>query len=107
MSATPEIDFSRLAPRYDELRNTGKFWGELVEEVVREGDLKGRRVLDVGCGTGKWATVLAERYGCKVWGVDPSPEMIEVARDAYRRASGCGPLARRTSGSRTAGSSAC
>jgi SAM-dependent methyltransferase len=47
---------------------------------VRVGDLRGRRVLDVGTGTGTVATDLAERHACKVWAVDPSPEMLEVAR---------------------------
>jgi ubiquinone/menaquinone biosynthesis C-methylase UbiE len=58
----------------------GERWPELVDVLVREGDLRGRRVLDVGCGTGRLARVLVESYGCKVWGVDPEPEMIEVAR---------------------------
>src|SRR5437667_9840642 len=80
MSSSRTPDFARLAERYDELRNTGEFWPELVERVVEEADLRGRRVLDVGAGTGKWATVLAERYGCKVWGVEASPEMLAVAR---------------------------
>lgn len=48
--------------------------------LVREGDLRGRRVLDLGCGTGRVGAVLAERYGATVCGVDPSPEMLEVAR---------------------------
>jgi ubiquinone/menaquinone biosynthesis C-methylase UbiE len=52
---------------------------------VREGDLRGRRVLDVGCGTGRLAHALAEREACRVWAVDSSPEMLEVAR---RQASG-------------------
>jgi ubiquinone/menaquinone biosynthesis C-methylase UbiE len=52
----------------------------VVELLVDESDLRGRRVLDVGCGTGRLAAALAERYGCKVWGVDLSPEMLEVAR---------------------------
>jgi SAM-dependent methyltransferase len=47
---------------------------------VREGDLEGRRVLDVGCGTGRLAGALAERAGSRVWGIDPSPEMLDVAR---------------------------
>lgn len=36
-------------------------------------------MLDVGCGTGRWAEALAERGG-RVWGVDASPEMVEQAR---------------------------
>ena len=79
-SPTPEPDFARIAPRYDELRNIGPLWLELVDLLVQEGDLRGRRVLDVGSGTGRLARLLAKRYGCKVWGVDPEPEMIEVAR---------------------------
>jgi ubiquinone/menaquinone biosynthesis C-methylase UbiE len=47
--------------------------------LVSEGDLRGRRVLDLGCGTGRLAAALAER-GAKVWGVDPSAEMLAQAR---------------------------
>jgi ubiquinone/menaquinone biosynthesis C-methylase UbiE len=35
-------------------------------------------VLDIGCGTGRFLAQLAEV--AKAWGVDPSPEMLEVAR---------------------------
>lgn len=45
---------------------------------MREGDLTGRRVLEVGCGTGRFLAALAGR--AKAWGIDPSPEMLEVAR---------------------------
>ena len=51
---------------------------------MAEGDLAGRRTLDVGCGTGQLALALAER-GAKVWGVDPSEEMLDVARAAVGR----------------------
>ena len=74
-------DFGPLARRYDELRDSGDLWWEAVEVIVREADLRARRVLDIGCGTGALAAALAERYGCKVWGVDASSEMIEVARE--------------------------
>jgi SAM-dependent methyltransferase len=40
--------------------------------------LSGRRVLDIGCGTGRFLLQLAEI--AKAWGVDASPEMLEVAR---------------------------
>ncbi len=78
MTSSP--DFGRLAPVYDELRPTDANWWELYALLVAEGDLRGRRVLDVGCGTGRLATALAERESCKVWGVDRSAEMLEVAR---------------------------
>lgn len=52
---------------------------------MREGDLTGRRVLEVGCGTGRFLAALAGR--AKAWGLDPSAEMLEVARG---RAHGAG-----------------
>jgi SAM-dependent methyltransferase len=39
----------------------------------------GKRVLDVGCGVGRWSRLLAER-GALVMGVDLSPTMIAEAR---------------------------
>lgn len=75
-SATP--DFGRRAATYDELRPVDENWWEIYEALVREGDLTGRRVLDVGSGTGNFAAALSER--AKVWGVDQSPQMLEVAR---------------------------
>jgi SAM-dependent methyltransferase len=46
----------------------------------------GMRVLDVGCGVGRWSRLLASR-GATVTGVDISPTMIDEAR---RRAAGEG-----------------
>src|ERR1700752_4096063 len=89
-SATPDgaalrTDFDPIARRYDELRPADALWWETVELLVREGDLRGRRVLDVGCGTGRLAAALADRYACKVWGVDTSAEMLAVARERAPR----------------------
>lgn len=38
-----------------------------------------QRVLDVGCGEGRFGAQLAERFGAEVWGVDISAESIEAA----------------------------
>lgn len=73
-------DFGRLAATYDRLRPLDDNWRELFELLVREGDLVGRRVLDVGCGTGRLLAALAER-GARVWGIDPSPDMVAAARE--------------------------
>lgn len=70
--------FDNLAASYDELRPDPSY--ELIETLVREGDLRGRRILDLGCGTGRVAAALAELYEATVTGVDPSPEMLAVAR---------------------------
>lgn len=58
-----------------------------MELLAREGGLAGGRVLDVGCGTGALAAALAER-GAKVWGIDPSAEMLAVARARVPRGVG-------------------
>ncbi len=79
-SSSTEPDFGRIAARYDELRPTDDNWWALFELLAREGDLVGRRVLDIGCGTGRVAEALAER-GSRVWGIEPSPEMAALARE--------------------------
>ena len=69
--------FDAIATRYDALR--GQLFEPALELLVREGDLPGRRVLDLGCGTGRFAAALAQRHGCTVVGVDPSPAMLAMA----------------------------
>ena len=53
----------------------------LEEKTTLEliGDATGKRALDLGCGTGRYCVLLADR-GATVFGVDPSPDMLELAR---------------------------
>jgi SAM-dependent methyltransferase len=77
-------DFGARAARYDELRPADASWWELFDVLVNEGDLRGRRVLEVGCGTGLLAAALTERAAARVWAVDPEPAMVEHARARLR-----------------------
>ena len=75
--------FNRYAHRYDDWYDDKK--GAFVEEVESRLALDmlqvqpGMRVLDVGCGTGKFSLRLAQA-GCQVTGVDVSEEMLDIAR---------------------------
>lgn len=52
--------------------------GPLLAEV------RGKRVVDVGCGTGRWLAHLQKREAASVTGVDVSPEMLARARAKQR-----------------------
>ena len=81
------MDFAALASRYDELRPSGTGWQELADAELEE--LRGTtRLLDVGCGTGRFTVLAAERLGARVWGVDPSADMIAQARARAARGVG-------------------
>jgi SAM-dependent methyltransferase len=70
------------AAAYDELYRDKEYLAEcdLIERVFQTyGQGAVRRVLDLGCGTGGHAVLLARR-GFEVVGVDRSPDMLERAR---------------------------
>jgi SAM-dependent methyltransferase len=85
-TASNAPDFGRLAAAYDELRPADDNWREVFELVVEQAGLRGARVLDAGCGTGRLAAELAEAGIARVWGVDRSSEMLAVARAKTKRA---------------------
>ena len=51
-----------------------------VFQALRLGDPDVRRVLDYGCGPGKVARRVVERFDVSVLGVDASPAMLDIAR---------------------------
>ena len=77
----PSVYSREFASAYDSLRPRDERWWAVLEALVEMGDLAGRRVLDVGCGTGAPASALRDR-GADVSGVDASAEML---REAHAR----------------------
>jgi SAM-dependent methyltransferase len=62
---------------------------EMTERMLDDAGIgPGMRVLDIGCGPGWVAHMLARRVGehGHVFGVDQSPDMIELARERTREA---------------------
>lgn len=71
-----EFDDPRVAALYDIFDSDRS---DLDVYAAIAGELGARRVLDLGCGTGTLAVMLAQR-GLEVVGVDPAAAMLEVAR---------------------------
>jgi ubiquinone/menaquinone biosynthesis C-methylase UbiE len=79
----PAVDYDRIAPTYDERYGDNARTGTQValQAVVRDrAERLGRapRVLESGCGTGKWLADLAEAGG-EAYGLDASAGMLEQA----------------------------
>ncbi|HKY22649.1 MAG TPA: class I SAM-dependent methyltransferase [Vicinamibacterales bacterium] len=79
-----------MASSFDAKRFGGPIGQILLEDQERVlsvflGDVSGKRVLDLGTGTGRAAMALSSR-GALVTGVDASKEMLSVARTRAREA---------------------
>jgi SAM-dependent methyltransferase len=76
-----EIAYEAIAPFYDDFtaHHDYEMWlGNLMPELERHG-LRGKRLLDVGCGTGKSFIPMLQR-GWEVTACDISAAMVELAR---------------------------
>lgn len=73
-----KLDYNVVAQQYAQHRQVHP---EVLRHLVQTAELgTASRVLDVGCGTGNYAIALEEVTGCSSWGVDPSEQMLAVAK---------------------------
>jgi SAM-dependent methyltransferase len=76
-----EVAYEAIAPVYDQFtahHNYDLWLGNLLPKVEQHG-IRGQRLLDVACGTGKSFLPLLEK-GWQVTACDISPSMVEIAR---------------------------
>jgi ubiquinone/menaquinone biosynthesis C-methylase UbiE len=77
--------YNELADMYLEMRlrgGTSQFYNEMLEMPTTFkvlGNVRGKKILDLGCGPGRYAKLLSER-GAKVVGLDNSKHSLEIAR---------------------------
>lgn len=76
-----ERAYEAIAPVYDDFtaHHDYELWLGNLLPLLRGHGLRGRRLLDVGCGTGKSFLPMLER-GWEVTACDISPSMLELAR---------------------------
>jgi ubiquinone/menaquinone biosynthesis C-methylase UbiE len=76
--------YGSLAPYYDAFTASYDYdaWITAIERLARDHGLRGTRLLDVACGTGKSFEPLLDR-GYDVTACDISPEMVAAAAEKF------------------------
>lgn len=78
-----KADYSKIASFFDKGRPLSEQnieqWLGIVSRL--SGARQGTRLLDLGCGTGRFSFPFAVNLNCRVTGADSSPEMLVKARE--------------------------
>ncbi len=75
--------YDKMAEAYHKKRVEERDFNKMIEQPTTFellGDVKGKKVLDAGCGSGIYTKILAEK-GAKVQGLELSGEMIRLAKE--------------------------
>ena len=77
----PAQKFSRFARYYDAFMDYIDYpgWVQYIMEILDTYGIKGKKLLDLACGTGTCAVLFAKK-GFEVYGIDVSEDMLEQAR---------------------------
>ncbi|MFQ6126681.1 MAG: class I SAM-dependent methyltransferase [Candidatus Heimdallarchaeota archaeon] len=73
------IDYDKIALDYSKHRRN--VHPEVLKGLLLTSGIgKASKVLEVGCGTANYIIALESATGCSCWGLDPSEQMLSVAR---------------------------
>jgi ubiquinone/menaquinone biosynthesis C-methylase UbiE len=93
---TPELR-ARIQASFDESSRDEEHFPSTIDpriyhvKLIRDhlGELRGKRVLDVGCGKGRFARIFHEQEPeAELWGLDISPEMLRFVPDGIHTRAG-------------------
>ena len=71
--------FNKWASRYD-VKIFKKWQENIRKKIIREAEIKeNSKILDAGCGTGELLYILSKNKKLKLYGIDVSDKMLEVA----------------------------
>jgi len=93
---TPELR-ARIQSSFDQASRDEEHFPSTIDpriyhvKLIREhlGDMRGRRVLDVGCGKGRFARVFREQEPqAELWGLDISEEMLRFVPEGIHTRAG-------------------
>jgi ubiquinone/menaquinone biosynthesis C-methylase UbiE len=77
-------DDRQVAQRYDAARAlpvaTLDLWMHTLQQLIPQPI---DRIVDVGCGTGRFTCALATTFGCATLGIDPAGPMLQAARATH------------------------
>ena len=79
----PTYDDKAIFENYKKMRQAEGCYNDFLEQPAMAqliGDVKGKHVLDIGCGWGDGAKRLAEAGAESVYAIDPSKNMLDQAR---------------------------
>jgi ubiquinone/menaquinone biosynthesis C-methylase UbiE len=88
---------ARIQSSFDEAAGDEEHFPSTIDpriyhvKLIRDhlGDLGGKRVLDVGCGKGRFARVFQEQEpGAEIWGLDISEEMLRFVPEGIHTRAG-------------------
>ncbi len=75
------MSFTAIAQLYDHINGSAyEPYAQYLESAFKKADIKVNEVLDLGCGTGAIAAILADK-GYDMVALDISPEMLNFARE--------------------------
>jgi SAM-dependent methyltransferase len=77
--ADARVNYDQIAPTYDQRYTVSKFAGIATALRSLTRDVNAERVLEVGCGTGRWLVEL-HPVAREVYGIDLSRGMLQQAR---------------------------